>query len=326
MALNLASKNCALVVTYNRPDLLVRCINSLLTQTKKLDGIIIIDNGSEISTLNILINHHYIKSIIPSSNEGIIMIEHDFNDTLITYYKLEQNKGPGFAFNFGCKVFFKSDYDWLWMMDDDGFAHNRALENLEMHKEYGDFLNPLVLDIENKDNLAFGLYLKDRKKLIITEKDAFNNSASNLLFGVTNPFNGTFISKKLISKIGYPLAEMYGWGVEVEYEKRAIKHGFSNITICSSFHYHPKSRVEHVSILNGRYKLNYQSNRVKNYIEMRNNAYIKYRYDGIVSVIKYLLSYSIFFLYHGNLKDWFLFINALFDGFFSKWENEKRFH
>ncbi|WP_415837504.1 glycosyltransferase, partial [Parendozoicomonas haliclonae] len=43
-------KRCALVVTYNRPKLLVRCLDALVNQSLKLDAIIIIDNGSGIET------------------------------------------------------------------------------------------------------------------------------------------------------------------------------------------------------------------------------------------------------------------------------------
>ena len=40
------SKITAVVVTYNRRELLIRCIEHLRKQTVKLDNIIVINNGS----------------------------------------------------------------------------------------------------------------------------------------------------------------------------------------------------------------------------------------------------------------------------------------
>ena len=37
---------CAVVVSYNRKFLLLKCLNGLLKQTKPLDGICLIDNAS----------------------------------------------------------------------------------------------------------------------------------------------------------------------------------------------------------------------------------------------------------------------------------------
>ena len=43
-------KAIAVVVSHNRLDLLIECINALRAQTHKLDGILVVNNGSTDNT------------------------------------------------------------------------------------------------------------------------------------------------------------------------------------------------------------------------------------------------------------------------------------
>ena len=65
-------KICAVVVTYNRKDLLVECLNALKNQTYPLDGIYIIDNASTDGTQELLMKEGWITEIVSNkSNEPI---------------------------------------------------------------------------------------------------------------------------------------------------------------------------------------------------------------------------------------------------------------
>ena len=46
---------CAVVVTYNRKELLIECLESLRSQTRPLNAIYIIDNASTDGTPNLLL-------------------------------------------------------------------------------------------------------------------------------------------------------------------------------------------------------------------------------------------------------------------------------
>ena len=52
---------CAVVVTYNRKELLIECLESLRKQTKPLNAIYIIDNASTDGTPNLLLEKEFIK-------------------------------------------------------------------------------------------------------------------------------------------------------------------------------------------------------------------------------------------------------------------------
>jgi rhamnopyranosyl-N-acetylglucosaminyl-diphospho-decaprenol beta-1,3/1,4-galactofuranosyltransferase len=150
-----------------------------------------------------------------------------------------------------------------------------------------DFLNSLVIDKDEINNLSFGLFDLKKSKLLKTHVEALSHADKGLIWNTVNPFNGTLISKKLIREIGYPIKEMFIWGDEVEYMSRALKYGLGVATAVDAIHYHPKGRVESVQILGGRYRLNYQKSDLKNYCDIRNRAYIQLRYGQINNLLKY---------------------------------------
>ena len=53
---------CAVVVTFNRKQLLLKCIDSLLNQTHKINAIYIVDNNSTDNTPQLLYEKGYIKN------------------------------------------------------------------------------------------------------------------------------------------------------------------------------------------------------------------------------------------------------------------------
>ena len=320
------NRYCALVVTYNRPKLLLRCLNELVGQSLKLNAIVVVDNGSSVETMERLAENGYMDvSSTTESGDDTIISDYLKNDVTIHYRKLKSNKGPGYAFHYGVKLFFEMNYDWLWMMDDDGYPDRECLKHLDKYKATGEFLNSLVIDEENKGRLAFGLCVKGGGSLILTRQDACKVSDNGLIFGSVNPFNGTFVSRSLVNSIGFPLCQMYGWGVEVEYEKRALKNGFSVATIVESMHFHPKCRVEQVSFLNGRYKLSLQSNRSNNYIYLRNYSYILWRYGGRVAMLKFFVLYTCFFVTRMKIPGYLSFLIAFFHGIIGRWGYENKY-
>ena len=315
----LKDKNCALVVTYDRPLLLLRCLDSLMKQSKQLNGIIIVDNGSDSKTPKLLRKHGFLNIDFGEFAEKDFFANVLKDDVTIHYLRFSQNKGPGFAFFSGVEYFVSTDNDWLWMMDDDGAPHSNCLERLSLHKEKADFLNPIVLDEDNKDYLAFGLYCKKNGRKILNLADVLEVSENGLINNTANPFNGTFISRDLVNKIGFPMHELYGWGVEVEYELRSLKMGFRVASVSDAYHYHPKSRVEQVSVFFNRYLLNYNSVRIKNYIDFRNSNFLWFNYYGFKSNFKYFLAYTYFFISNFKFNDWLLYLKAATHGIFSIW-------
>lgn len=209
---------CAVIVTYNRPELLCRCVERLLRQTYPMD-ILIYDNHSTKNTKGAL------------EESGLML-------PCVTYFYADKNSGGSGGFHNGMKMAVQKGYEYLWLMDDDGYAvKDDALEIIMKAKEQikDDYfiLNSLVVCDENSLQLSFSI---DRS----TDGNLIKSKADNGIYkGAINPFNGTLIPAKLIEKIGYVNKDYFVYGDETEYTLRSKVNGAQLYTVVDSLYYHP---------------------------------------------------------------------------------------
>ncbi len=102
----------AVVVTYNRKNLLEKCIFAILNQTTPPEKIFIIDNASTDGTQSL------IKEIFHEHTQKI------------NYIQLAENLGGAGGFSKGIELAMNENSDWAWIMDDDALPENNALEEL----------------------------------------------------------------------------------------------------------------------------------------------------------------------------------------------------
>lgn len=199
----------AVVVTYNRQKLLIECLEALRKQTRRIDKILVINNGSTDTTENYLASQADIE------------------------FFTQQNIGSGGGFNTGIRLAYEKGYDWVWLMDDDGFPKEDALENLlEGAQEKIYLRNCAVINKEDKKTFVW----KTGKHATI---DTVNEE---IIHNYAHPFNGTLLHKELIKKVGLPKKELFIWGDETEYYHRIItKYKIPFYTKTNSIHYHPAS-------------------------------------------------------------------------------------
>ena len=100
----------AVIVTYNRKELLKECIEALLKQNYKKCDVLVIDNASTDGTKS------YIEELL--KNKRVI------------YKNTGANLGGAGGFNYGMKEAYNLGYEYIWVMDDDCIVHNDSLEEL----------------------------------------------------------------------------------------------------------------------------------------------------------------------------------------------------
>lgn len=303
-------KICAVIVTYNRKEYLVRCINSILEQTKDINKILIIDNNSTDGTKEFLLSKGYLSNKI------------------INYIKLDENIGGAGGFNRGMKIAYEEGYDWVWVMDDDGIPDFKCLEMLlnAYNQTKVKYIAPLVVNIDNEKELSFGLYL-DKVKRIIKSRDYFKENGIIYVYGSANPFNGILIHRDIISKIGLPKEDMFIWGDEVEYLLRVKKYGFKILTCINAIHKHPKDRQNVKKTFMGLGKVAITNNKFRDYIKLRNHAFIRSRYNSKISLIKYFILHSYYYLITDkfNFQGLTLFWRAFLDGINNNFSRHKQY-
>lgn len=211
------NSTCCIIVTFNRKDLLIKCLESVGKQTFKPNTILIIDNASTDNTRELLIEKGFIKD----NNKSI------YNYINIVYILKSENDGGAGGFSFGLKEAFKLGFEWYWIMDDDGIPHNDCLKVLHSYSNQGviDYLAPNLVDFSGKSHF----------------ENLWKETSNNIISYKGGPFNGILISRFLVQNVGVPIKYFFIWGDEHEYLNRIEEKGFITTTVKEAIHYHKRT-------------------------------------------------------------------------------------
>ena len=102
------SRVAAVVVTFNRREIVLECLSSLFSGTRRPDEVIVVDNGSSDGTAD-AIRARYPKVRLLSMGE---------------------NLGPAGGFNRGMRAALQLDCDWIMVLGDDVFLEADTLRSL----------------------------------------------------------------------------------------------------------------------------------------------------------------------------------------------------
>lgn len=281
----------AVIVTYNRKELLQKCIESLLHQTYPLDKIFIIDNASTDGTQTFLEERCYFK-----------------NQNIIAYIRLEKNIGGSGGFCEGIKRAYEDGYDWIWIMDDDTEPAQDSLQQLVryvyLNQTSPSVLAPAVLASNGEILLSTRGYLNLQKIWplpfrILKAKDYHTSDYIEINFA---SFVGILLSKEAVWCVGFPNPNFFIYGDDVEYCIRLRK--------CARIYLIPKSIVYHKGVQVAFRRILWKKYRkvpIKNfwtvYYGMRNLTYIGMQYTTnyfrfylglLIQLIKLLIGITLF--------------------------------
>ena len=211
---------CVVLVTFNRKELLIKLLDGLFKQTKKVSSIVIVDNHSTDGTAEELIK----RGIIEKSVEGRCEVSL-YNDTKIHYYKNSENTGGsgGFkkAFELACEI----ECDYIWTMDDDVLPESDCLENLlkNIDDDYGVCI-PNRTTGEFKDQVVISFNWKNPFKSVHkkTLKQIDDIKENTEVFDF--PFEGPLFKKEIVNQVGVPNADYFIFFDDSDYALRCLKH------------------------------------------------------------------------------------------------------
>lgn len=244
----MSDKICAVVVTFNRKELLRNCLQALQNQTRAVDRILVVDNASSDGTLE------FVRAEFPG----------------ITILALPKNVGGAGGFHAGMKHAFEANFDWIWLMDDDGTPAPDCLELLLAQKTTGaEVLAPIQRDSSGR-NYGVGIwnrfYVDVTREVIQSERE----SRGAYLFA----FVGPLISREVIAKIGLPRREFFIWFDDYEYGLRLQqKLGACVKIVPDALFYHDLGGKTREVRLLGRKMLRNESPAWKTYYGTRNHLW-----------------------------------------------------
>jgi dTDP-4-dehydrorhamnose reductase len=188
---------------------LLTCIEAILAQSRPPERILILDNGSTDGTREFL------------EQKGLL------NNPVLTCVRTETNSGPAGGFNALFRRAYAMGCGWVWVMDDDVIPEPSALE--ELIKAYATcFRRP-----EEVGFIVSRVVTPDGQPNNVPDVDAHQDAhnppkwAHLLHYGMVKIRFSTFCSdlipRTTIDKFGFPCADFFYGGEDVDYTLRVGK-------------------------------------------------------------------------------------------------------
>lgn len=215
---------CAVVVTYNRCELLRECLDALLAQRQPVTRIVVVDNASTDGT--------------------DAMLAAEFADR-IELLRLPSNEGGAGGFHAGMKhAQTLSEFAWLWLLDDDTIVEGDSLERLldaaQRLREAGDPPMLLASKVVWTDgslhamNQCFVKYADNVRAVVAAERATLSLRTAS--------FVSVLVKRAAVEQYGLPFADYFIWGDDMEYTARILRREFGVLV--------PDSRVLHKTATN----------------------------------------------------------------------------
>lgn len=205
----------AVIVTFNRIDMLKKSLDLYNTQSVKMNRIIIVNNNSSDGT----------KEYLNQWKE----VQEDYSKIVIN---LEENIGGSGGFYIGFQEALKHKADWIWVSDDDAFVKKNTFENFQ------NFINSLNNDELGKIAVISGKVInygeidlnhrrRIKKKFIsVVETCVSKDEYTNKYFQCDLiSYVGIFINYYILSKAEMPEKEYFIFYDDSEHSLSLKKYG-----------------------------------------------------------------------------------------------------
>ncbi|MDY6950125.1 MAG: glycosyltransferase family 2 protein [Thermodesulfobacteriota bacterium] len=212
-----------IVVTHNRKELLVNCLEALLSQTRPCD-IIVVDNASTDGTESFIHDKGYL------------------DDDRIHYLRLRENAGGAGGFCHGLKYAMSRGWEWLWLMDDDAQPESSALDNLARQAtDSNTIYGSAPVGIEDGEmRLCWTITAVDTPK---PTQIKYYEALKDIQPVERMPFLGFFIHRDVVHLVGLPDPDFFIYHDDNDYCERARKRGVKFVLVKSSIIMHPLQKI-----------------------------------------------------------------------------------
>jgi len=207
------------IVTFNRADLLTRCLDGLVASKHRPDAVYVVNNASEDHTKEVLDAH--------TSQPGGLPLHAIHSD---------ENLGGAGGFHLGVRTAYEAGYDRIWLMDDDVVPASDCLDVLMAHD--GPCLMAVREDLDGtlcekaatKFDLANPLAIRPKRQSV---EDAYRTrDAMPAEVPIDNvAFEGFMVKREVIDAVGLPDPRFFIFYDDVDFALRARRAGFPIVAL-----------------------------------------------------------------------------------------------
>lgn len=188
----------AVVVTYNRKDLLKKCLEKLLSQKDISCDVIVVDNASTDGTGE--------------------MINLQFDRAEIIYKNTGSNLGGAGGFQYGVRQAVVLGYEYIWIMDDDTLPEEDALiELINAGNKVGGKWGYLSSIAHWTDGSICRMNIQKKTIFRHIKKHDYQ---SDIIPIIMCSFVSLMVRADVVKAIGLPIGEYFIWTDDYEYTGR----------------------------------------------------------------------------------------------------------
>ena len=259
----------AVIVTFQRDELLKRNLDAINSQSLKPEYVIVVDNACSQSTEDLISDFGY-QYISGSSELG----------------------GAG-GYKLGLESALKTKAELIWLLDDDGYPAFDCLANqIEWSAKEGlEISSPLCVSLSDHTQSS-NPYILGIKKVSNIE----HLEEMDVRKDIIQLFNGVLLSRNSIKMIGLPNPELFIRGDELDYFYRIRRKGIKCGLVTSARYYHPSSLSEYPNSRNSILGVVIPSDQKKKYYQFRNQGYLVRKHMLITKGLLDWCKYGLFFL------------------------------
>jgi rhamnopyranosyl-N-acetylglucosaminyl-diphospho-decaprenol beta-1,3/1,4-galactofuranosyltransferase len=203
------------IVTYNRADLLARCLDGLAALERRPDAVYVVDNAS-------------------SDHTGEMLAER--TDLPLHPIRSEENLGGAGGFHLGVRAAYEGGFDRIWLMDDDVVPAPGSLGVLMDHPGpalmavredlHGDLCEKAATVFDLRSPLAI------RPKRESVEERYGTREAMPAEVPIENvAFEGFMVHRRVVDAIGLPDPGFFIFYDDVDYAVRTRRAGFPVVAV-----------------------------------------------------------------------------------------------
>ncbi|WP_422115092.1 glycosyltransferase [Brachybacterium sp. UNK5269] len=200
----MSARVVAVVVTYNREQLLRECLDALHAQDRRPDAVVVIDNAS-------------------TDASGIVAEEHPLGADVV---HLRRNVGGAGGFAAGiARALVRHDADWVWVMDDDTVPRPSALSQLLRALEASpvrlSVLSSRAVWTDGRDHPMN----TPRTRLFASAREKRDAARAGGRPIRTASYVSALLNGQDVRRLGLPYADYFIWSDDFEHTGRLLRHG-----------------------------------------------------------------------------------------------------
>ncbi|WP_157975731.1 glycosyltransferase [Brachybacterium sp. YJGR34] len=194
----------AVVVTYNREQLLGECLDGLAAQDRVPDAVVVIDNAS-------------------TDRSGAVADEHPLGADVV---HLRRNVGGAGGFAAGiARALQRHDADWIWVMDDDTVPRPGALGALlgalEASPVRLSVLSSRAVWTDGRDHPMN----TQRTRLFVSSREKRDAARAGGRPIRTASYVSALLNGQDVRRLGLPYADYFIWSDDFEHTGRLLRRG-----------------------------------------------------------------------------------------------------